>query len=170
MWKSLQAHLDLDAPTSLDGGVYLGCGQYDIPNQPKLIQEKQEIMQPFLDKNDSRTADATKAASGDTSKLVKNSSTIKSWKYQMHGHAERCVSKYCELADVAEASLRKVATPNLDDHQLQPEDFETKGKLSNIASRIVLTALFFARMARPDCLWTVNVLAREVMRWNVGVR
>ncbi len=76
----------------------------------------------------------------------------------MHGHTERCVAKYCELANGPESSLKEVLTPNLD--EVQPEDFEAKGKLSPIASRVVLTALFLARMTTMDCLWTVNVLAR----------
>ena len=48
----------------------------------------------------------------------------------MHGHVSRCVENYCELANVKVESLKKVTTPNLDDHQLQPEDFEDKGKLA----------------------------------------
>ena len=56
----------------------------------------------------------------------------------------------------------------MDDHQIVPEDFETKGKLADNCSRVVLKALYLARMNRPDILWTVNVLAREVTRWNVA--
>ena len=78
------------------------------------------------------------------------------------------MQKYCEIACVNETSLKKVSTPNLDDHQLQPKDFENKGKLSDIAARVVLTALFLARMVRIDTLWTVNVLARDVTWWTVA--
>ena len=56
----------------------------------------------------------------------------------------------------------------MEDHQLSPEDFVTKGKLSAECARIVLKALFLARMNRPDILWSVNTLAREVTRWNVA--
>ena len=84
------------------------------------------------------------------------------------GHAQKCVSKYCELADVRPETLKKVATPNIDDNHLLPKDFEEKGELSKIAARIVLTALYLARFSRPDILWTVNSLARMVTKWNVA--
>ena len=86
----------------------------------------------------------------------------------MQGHARKCVSKYCELADVTPESLKQVATPNIDDNQLLPHEFEEKGKLSTIAARIVLTVLYLARFARPDVLWTVNSLARMVTKWSVA--
>ena len=63
-------------------------------------------------------------------------------------------------------SLTKVATPCIDDHDIPPEDFEAKGELSAQAAKIVLKALYMARMSRLDCLWTVNVLARDVTRWT----
>ena len=76
--------------------------------------------------------------------------------------------KYLELAKTTLQSLKKVATPCIDDHQLAPEDFEKKGSLEPVCARIVLKVLFLARMGRPDLLWTVNVLAREVTKWNVA--
>ena len=74
----------------------------------------------------------------------------------MKGHAEKCVEKYLELAKMSEKQLRMVATPGIDDHQIPKEKFETKGKLSDVCSRIVLKVLFFARVARPDLLSSVK--------------
>ena len=37
-----------------------------------------------------------------------------------------------------------------------------------MAAIIVLMALYFARLARLDLMWTVNLLAREVTRWNAA--
>ena len=59
-----------------------------------------------------------------------------------------------------------MATPCIDDHQLSPEDFESKGELSSEAARIVLKCLYLARMNRVDFLWTVNALAREVTKYS----
>ena len=84
----------------------------------------------------------------------------------MHGHVEQTVERYLELSKKSKDSLKYVATPALDDHQLTSEDFETKGELSAEAARIVLKALYVARMNRMDVLWSVNSLAREVTRWN----
>ena len=91
---------------------------------------------------------------------------VRAWEYTMTGHAEQCVQKYLELAQVPVTSLKPVATPSLDDHQLSPEDFETKGHLDKTAARIVLKALYLARMNRAEIIWAVNSLAREVTRWN----
>ena len=96
------------------------------------------------------------------------SDVIRAWEYVMTGHAQKCVEKYCELANIPIDSLRAVTTPNIDDHQLLPNDFEQKGRLSHIAAKIVLTALYLARFQRPDVLWTVNSLARMVTKWNVA--
>ncbi len=49
-----------------------------------------------------------------------------------------------------------------------PEDFVTTGKLATIASKSVLKDLYLARVGRPDLLWTVNDLARNVTKWNVA--
>jgi hypothetical protein len=86
----------------------------------------------------------------------------------MRGHVEQCVERYLELSKTDESQLAKVQTPCIDDHQLSPEDFVAKGELAHCAARIVLKALFVARMSRPDCLWSVNTLAREVTKWNVA--
>ena len=48
MWKLLGEHIDLDPPTKMDGGVYLGCGQFDIKAPAPLIKEKQETFQHLL--------------------------------------------------------------------------------------------------------------------------
>ena len=86
----------------------------------------------------------------------------------MLGSANQCVERYCQLAHRKVDSLRKVATPCIDDHSLSPDDFETKGVLSHCCSKIVLKCLYFARLARPDLFLTVNSLAREVTKWNVA--
>ena len=40
------------------------------------------------------------------------------------------------------------------------------GELSNVRSHIVLKCLFLARIGRPDVLWSVSKLAREVTTWT----
>ena len=44
----------------------------------------------------------------------------------------------------------------------------SKGALSPVASKMVLKCLYLARLARPDILWAVNSLAREVTKWNTA--
>ena len=86
----------------------------------------------------------------------------------MWGHAAQCVDRYLQLSGKTIDTLKPVATPCIDDHQLSPEDFETKGALSSEAAKIVLKDLYLARLTRADILWTVNCLAREVTKWNVA--
>ena len=93
---------------------------------------------------------------------------VKSWEYDMKGSASKCVEKYCKLGNISPKSLKKVATPCNDDHLISPEDMTTVGELKDSCSRIVLTALYLARNSRPDILWSVNSLAREVTRWTVA--
>ena len=51
---------------------------------------------------------------------------------------------------------------------ISPEDFVEKGHLTEVAARIVLKALFLARMQRISILWTVNQLARNVTKWTTA--
>ena len=86
----------------------------------------------------------------------------------MIGHAEQCVERYCELTDTKPSQLKKVATPCIDDHHFSIEYFTEKGALAGNAARIVLKCLYLALHGRPDILWTVNSLAREVTKWTVA--
>ena len=89
--------------------------------------------------------------------------------YEMPGHCAQTVDKYLELSGKSRESLKiKAPTPCIDDHLIPPEEFEVKGVLSEQAARIVLKALYVARIARYDFLWTVNILAREVTRWTIA--
>ena len=93
---------------------------------------------------------------------------IQAYEYDMCGHVEQCVDRYLELSGAKRESLTQVATPCIDDHQLDPKDFQVKGRLAPVCSRIVLKVLFVARIKRADLLWSVNSLAREVTKWTVA--
>ena len=96
------------------------------------------------------------------SNVAAHNPKAKGYFYSMSGHCEKCVEKYCELAKVSALSLKKVATPCLSDHQIPVDELTVKGRLASVCSRIVLKILFFARIARPGLLSSVNMLAREV--------
>ena len=86
----------------------------------------------------------------------------------MSGHVSASVDRYLELSGKPRSSLKRVATPCIDDHQLDPADDLKRGELKEECAKIVLKALYCARMNRTDLLWSVNSLAREVTRWNVN--
>ena len=104
----------------------------------------------------------------DASKIKKLKRDPKCWEYNMSGHARLAGEKYLNLARLSESSLKKVATLCLDDHQIADEDFEVKSRLDNIVSKIVLTCLYLARHNRPDILWSVNYLARNITKWSLA--
>ena len=84
----------------------------------------------------------------------------------MRGHVIQTVERYCSFAGITTDKLKAVATPNLDDHAFVESDFTEKGVLSAECAKIVLQARWPARIARPELLWTVNTLAREVTKWT----
>ena len=93
---------------------------------------------------------------------------VKAYQYDMRGHAEQCIQRYLELAKVDQKTLKQVTTPCMDDDQFNLEDFITTCQLAPIASKSVLKVVYLARVGRPDLLWTVNDLARNVTKWNVA--
>ena len=86
--------------------------------------------------------------------------------YDMSSFLQQAIDRYKELAG---HNLKKVATPFYDDKIARPmeAEAETKGKLSPIASRVLMKLLFAARMARFDLLRVVQGLAARVTKWSV---
>ena len=68
------------------------------------------------------------------------------WSYDMERSAQKCVERYCELANKKVKQLYKVSTPCLDDHQFKQEEFESVGQLFEACSQIVLKCLYLARI------------------------
>ena len=97
----------------------------------------------------------------DGTKEVKTGTPVRAIHYNMFGFFGQVVGVYCEVAGVKQESLRKVATPGLDDHQLKPEDFETEGHLSADAAKVIMKALYGARLVRYDLLWA-HMLTRQI--------
>ena len=50
-------------------------------------------------------------------------------------------------------SIKNVATPGMDDHLLKPEDFEELGNLAKDAAKVIMKALYGARLVRYELLW-----------------
>ena len=46
------------------------------------------------------------------------------WSYDMEGHAQKCVERYCEVANKKVEQLFKTSSPCLDDHQFKQEELE----------------------------------------------
>ena len=88
------------------------------------------------------------------------------WSHDVEGRAQKCVERYCELANKETEQLYKLSTPCLDDHNFKKEELETVGEVSHVSSQIVLMCLYLARIGRLDTLWSVNKVARAVTTWT----
>ena len=91
---------------------------------------------------------------------------VSSCSNDMEGHANKCVARYCELANKTTQHLYKVSTPCIDDHYFKEEEMNFVGELSDVCSQIVLKCLYLARIGRPNILWSVNKLARSITKWT----
>ena len=131
MWKVPMRDVDLGEPTSFLDHVYLGCTQRESQTTKDILDNDRNMFE-------------FKIATGATEKLPyseKLGANISSWYYDMEGHDKKCVERYCELANKTTQQLCKVATPCLDDHQLEEEEMGSVGELSKVCSQIVLRGL-----------------------------
>ena len=83
----------------------------------------------------------------------------------MEDQAQKCVERYCELANRTTQQLYKVSTLCIHEHHVK-EELKSVGDLSKVCSQIVLKYLYLTRIGRPDILWSVNKLARSITKWT----
>ena len=154
MWKVLNKEVDLGEPTLFLDHVYLGCTQ-------RLCEISKDTDDNY------RAMFESRIAAGGTEKLpCSENLRISSWSYGMERHAKKCVERYCELANKTTRQLYKVSTLCIDDHHFKEEELESVGELSKVCSQIILKCLYFARIGRPGILWSVNKIARTVIKWT----
>ena len=152
--ESTQQRIDLGEPTSFLDHVYLVCTQRQCEKKTKIMLT---ITEPCL--NPEFPKEQLKI-------IMLGKSAISSWSYDMEGHAQKCVERYCELANRTTQQLFKVSTPCIDDHHFKEEELKSVGELSNVCSQIVLKCLYLARIGRHDILWSVNKIARSITKWT----
>ena len=195
MWERMKAKIKLGDTVPFHESTYLGCQQENVTVSDADLAEKAKVYRDVWNAKagggGKASDEPSPADNGDVDQGVpaykcfsasghalpadkydsQPSATTRKerprcYQYKMTGHAQQCVERYLELANKGVESLKPVATPNIDDHCLAPEDFTATGELSSVCSRIVLKALYLARMNRLDILWSVNNLARSVSCWN----
>ena len=143
MWKKLMKNVNINEPASFLDHVHLGCTQRECKPNETLNEQYKKMSEsrisagamekwPWWEKPHAQTV----ARSND-----------------MEGHAQKCVERYCELANKKVEQLCKVSNPCLHDHQFKQEELESVGELSEVCSHFVLKCLHLARIGRPDILW-----------------
>ena len=61
------------------------------------------------------------------------------WSYDMEGHAQKCVERYCELANKKVEQLHNVSSPCLNDLQFKQEELESvRSLLTNCLEMFIL--------------------------------
>ena len=195
MWdKLIKEGLELEPAVPCSQNTYLGCSQQELMPELKMVTTKRELMTrltsgqgkpdvssaggddlldpPATPKAKAKSKAKAKPGHSDTrgAKIgaAANAGSVSFYSYEMFGHVEQTVDRYCELAGKSRDSLKPVFTPCIDDHMIPAAEFDTKGELSPVAARVVLKALYVARIGRLDLMWAVNMLAREVTRWTAA--
>jgi hypothetical protein len=136
-----------------------------LPQNQNLIKKKKAALLAKNSLDSPGKCFATK--SGGTPHAEKP--VISCYSYEMFGHCHQTVDKHLEPSGKSRGSFKtRAATPCIDDHLIPCEELEERGALSSAAARIVLKALYVARISRYDFMWSVNMLAREVTRWTVA--
>ena len=91
---------------------------------------------------------------------------VRAYQYRMTGHAEACIEKFFQMTGKTERDLKYVKTPCLDDNQIVEDRFNNPGALGLKSAKIVMKVLYLSMSNRPDTLWTVCNLARDVTKWT----
>ena len=147
MWKELIQIVDIGGPTSFLDHVYLRCTERECKPNETIIEQYAKMFEPRI------SAAATQQLPG----LEKPHAQTAAWSYDMDGHAQKCVERYCEMANKKVEELYKVPSPRQFDHQFKQEELESVGEVSEVCSQIVFNCLYLARIGRPDILWSVHV-------------
>ena len=101
MWKTLKKDVDLDEPASFFEHVYLGCTQRECKSDEIMIEEDTKMFE-------------SRISTGATEKLFgweEPHAKAIAWSYDMEGHAQQCVERYCDLANKRNGQLHKVSSP-----------------------------------------------------------
>ena len=93
MWKVVMKQVNLKEPTSFLDHVKLGCAQRECKTSKDIVDSDRTIFE-------------SRISAGATEKLPSSEKlNISSWSDDMEGHAEKCVERYCEMANKNNSAL-----------------------------------------------------------------
>ena len=105
-WDAIRkSGIQIDEPTPF--AHYLGCNQHPTKTTAEDVRKRLENISDLLPESPKGQPKPSAHA-------------IKSIVYDMEGFIHQCVDRYCELAKIDKSTLKPVATPCLDDHQIDP--------------------------------------------------
>ena len=154
-WDAIRgAGIHLDEPVPFTH--YLGCNQH----KPKITKAEAEMRLTNI-------ANQLPGCNADvqvSKHEVKHD--IKGIVYDMQGFLNQCVDRYCEFAKISKDAQKRVPTPCLGDHQIDPKELEEEGRLGKEAAKILMKTLCCAQLLRFDFFWTLCKLARSATKWT----
>ena len=135
MWEAIGKRIELEEATPFHQSNYLGCQQYDVEPDLKLLEKKTQLIEDILRRKSEQIDQKTNALDAkDLDKIVgqrgetqagrnkgqhgetqAGRNKVKSYVYDMHGHAEASVERYIELA----APLQYNGSPEEQKKQMQ---------------------------------------------------
>ena len=119
MWKLIRKDIDLEPETELSENVYLGYNQRQAKPELHRLKEKNDLFKKLTthasQESTNAEGDPCDNAGSNSSRScamypAADISKTKSWNYDMIGHAEQCVQRWCELANKEIKDLPMVGT------------------------------------------------------------
>ena len=84
--------------------------------------------------------------------------------FDMRAYTIQTIDLYKECAKVD--SVKPALTPFVAEGSLNPDEDEVTGTLAPVACKVLMKALWLARLARPDILKPIGDLASNVQKWS----
>lgn len=174
LWKALHSKIRLDPHKKPDR--FLGCYLEEFECKIKDLEEILGHRPEYWPRDSEDKTKKLPFAPKDPNKIVRG------YVYNLQKCFESAVDKYCALAGITKALLRKVSTPFIDDalgptgYEEDPgtqdkptvpgEEPEPTGTLHTIAATIVMTVMYAACYGRFDLLRAVGHLAGYMHAWS----
>ena len=86
--------------------------------------------------------------------------------FSMGEYVSQVIDAYCELTGLSPDALKKVPTPCLPESAMTDEEAEAQGQLHDSAAKVLMRALWLARLCRADVSFAVARLAARVPQWS----
>ena len=102
-WQILMQDVDLGEPTSFLDHVYLGCTQRECTIRNDIVTNYRGMFE-------ARISAGVKGKLPTKGSRKSDAEIISFWSYDMDGHANRCVERYCELANKT-TQLARIGRP-----------------------------------------------------------
>ena len=96
--RKMMKNVEIDEPTSFLDHVYLGCTQRECKPNETIIEQYKKMFESCV------SAGAPEKLPG----WEKSQTKTVAWSYDTEGHSQKCVERYCELANKKVEQLYKV--------------------------------------------------------------